>query len=86
MRHAPLLVVTLLALIGCGDVQTTDPRFATPERTVATLPTVSTSRLRGSARRATRKLCQTSDESAPSTTTVLCAAVERWRRRSSQSS
>ncbi|MEZ4338498.1 MAG: hypothetical protein R3B82_17905 [Sandaracinaceae bacterium] len=37
MRHAPLLFVTLLALIGCGDVQTTDPGFATPERTVATL-------------------------------------------------
>lgn len=27
----------LLALVGCGDVQTTDSRFATPERTVHTL-------------------------------------------------
>ncbi|MCB9597914.1 MAG: hypothetical protein H6719_34680 [Sandaracinaceae bacterium] len=29
--------VWLAALVGCDDAQVTDPRFATPERTVATL-------------------------------------------------
>ena len=31
------LVAMLLPLVGCEDVHTTDSRFATPERTVATL-------------------------------------------------
>lgn len=38
MRRALLFACSLVALGGCGDdVQTTDSRFATPERTVATL-------------------------------------------------
>lgn len=36
VRVAPL-ALTLFSLLGCDDLQTTDSRFATPERTVATL-------------------------------------------------
>ncbi len=37
MRRVLVLLGSLALCVGCDDAQTTDPRFATPERTVATL-------------------------------------------------